>query len=86
MEPRPTLYRIHPVFIVARSAIVERLQAVARHHNPRYALPDFRNYYFLYLRPGRKPADVVRELRERPTVALPTRMSQPGTRAPQGCN
>jgi serine protease len=35
-----------------------------------YPLPDFLQYYFLYLPPGREPADVVRELRKRDTVAF----------------
>lgn len=72
---------LRPVFITSRSA-VERLQARARKQNPEYSLPDFRNYYFMYLRPGRKPADVARELLERPTVGFayedaPTKPANP---------
>ena len=59
----------HPVFIFARSA-VERLQAVARERNSDNSLPNLLNYYFVYLQPGRKPAQVVHELRKRDRVAF----------------
>jgi serine protease len=58
---------LRPTFDAAREA-VERLQDRARRQDPRYSLPNFRNYYFLYLLPGREPAEVARELRDWPTI------------------
>jgi hypothetical protein len=57
------------VFAAGRSAAL-RLQARARRANPRYSLPDLRNYYFLYLQPGLEPAEVAIEQRKRSIVGF----------------
>jgi hypothetical protein len=57
------------VFVAARAAI-ERLWIRIRKRNPESSLPNFRNYYFLYLRPGLNPARVAQNLRERSSVAF----------------
>ena len=60
---------LRPVFVAARAAI-ERLWIRIRKRNPESSLPNFRNYYFLYLRPGLNPARVAQNLRERSSVAF----------------